>query len=139
MSEHDNSPIPEAPDAPDTNDAAAVSDAPAPVVPSKPRWRDRAFRFRAVAAVAVAAVIIGAAGGAVTTALVTHGPDHDEHHRIGQFGRPEMPAVPPGGRQGIPGGVPGGGWGDDTDGDLPDPPTSDGTDDGSNQESLAQS
>lgn len=78
---------------------------PAPPVEPKTRWRDRVFQMRAVVAVAVAGVILGAAGGAATTALVSDR-DGDGHERpaIGQnFGPGGVPAVPPDGRQGFPG------------------------------------
>jgi hypothetical protein len=73
--------------------------------------------MRAVAAVAVAGVILGAAGGAVTTALVSdHDGDRHERPAIGQnFGPGQMPGLPPDGRQGFPG-MPGQ-QGDDPDGD----------------------
>ncbi len=61
--------------------------------------------MRAVAAVAMAGVILGAAGGSLTTVLVSgddHG-HHDEGFRMGQFGPPGMPAVPPDGRMRFPG------------------------------------
>jgi hypothetical protein len=117
---------------------APVDAPPPPVAVTKPRWRDRVFRMRAVAAVAVAGVIIGAAGGAVTTALVSgddHG-DRNERFRIGPAWGPGMPAVPPGGRERFPGD-------EGEDGGLPEmpfPPGSEsGTDDGTDQESLYQS
>ena len=122
MSEHDNTDPVEA----DPVEPVPVEPDPAvahqPAAEAQPRWRDRLFRMRAVAAVAVAGVILGAAGGSITTALVSsddHG-HHDEHFRMGQFGPPGVPAVPPGGRSGSRA----------TEGGLPDPPVPPGTDDG---------
>lgn len=116
--------------------APAPFDAPPPAAAAetKPRWRDRVFRMRAVAAVAVAGVILGAAGGAVTTALVTGDArgDHPERFRIGPAWQPGMPAVPPNGRQEFPGDEP-------EDGGLPEMPvppgSTDGTDGGTDEES----
>jgi len=162
MSEHDNDakepvePADSAADQPAADQAAtdqppaapptAPPAAPAFAAPTAPvattRWRDRVFRFRSVAAVAVAGVIIGAAGGAVTTAVVSgdrHG-DHDRE-RMGQVWQPGMmPAVPPGQRQRFPGG-------DSQDWNLPPMPvppgngdgTEDGTDDGSDNGTDDQS
>ena len=114
--------------------APAPFDAPPPpAAETKPRWRDRVVRMRAVAAVAVAGVILGAAGGAVTTALVTGDDrgDHPERFRIGPAWQPGMPAVPPNGRE-FPGDEP-------EDGGLPEMPvppgSTDGTDGGTDEES----
>jgi hypothetical protein len=155
MSEHDDNqdPTPAAHPAGDPLDSAAVQSGgppqpvdvapaaaavPAPPPPAEPttRWRDRVFRMRSVAAVAVAGVILGAAGGAVTTALVTDDDRGDGPGRpgFGQMLMPgQMPAVPPDGRQGFPG-MPGQQDGDsDDDQDFPVPPgsDSDGSDSGS--------
>ena len=107
MSENDNT---EPVDSAEPTAAAsppAEPDEPAePVGAPKPRWRDRVFRMRAVAAVAVAGVILGATAGAVTTALVSDSGDRGDHHRIGQQFGPGMPMmIPPGGRQRFPGGL----------------------------------
>lgn len=75
--------------------AAFAAAPPPPPVEPRTRWRDRVFRARSVAAVAVAGVILGAAGGAVTTALVSDH-DGDRHERPG-FGQ----MVPPGGTPGM--------------------------------------
>jgi len=154
MSQHDNDPDePTADQAATDQPPAAPPTAPqadpafaapaAPVAPvARTRWRDRVFRFRSVAAVAVAGVIIGAAGGAVTTAVVS-GDRHGDHdlERMGQVWQPGMmPAVPPGQRQRFPGG-------DSQDWDLPPMPvppgngdgTEDGTDDGSDNGTDDQS
>ncbi|PWN02132.1 hypothetical protein DJ010_13445 [Nocardioides silvaticus] len=70
----------------------------------QPRWRDRVFRMRAVAAVAVAGVILGAAGGAATTALVSDShPDRSGEQRFGPMFHPGMPGLPPGGQMRFPG------------------------------------
>lgn len=151
MNEHDNTdpvepdksdPDQSAVDQPPAAAPAAFAATPAePVEAPKPRWRDRAFRMRAVAAVAVAGVILGAAGGSVTTALVAgddHG-DRDDRHRFGQGWQPGMPPVPPDGRMRLPG------QGSE-DGELPElpempvvPDSGDGTGDGTDEESLSQS
>lgn len=137
MSEPENEKnVPVVPAEPVDAQAAQAASPPSPppegpAAAEKTRWRDHAFRLRSVAAVAVAGVIIGAAGGAVTTALVSddrHG-DH-ERPRFGQVWQPGMPVVPPGGRLGFPGGP-----GDRSeDGELPEMPVppgaSDGTEDG---------
>lgn len=137
MSEHDDNqdPIPAA----DPLDPAAVQPVeppepvavapaaigapvpPAPPAEPKTRWRDRVFQMRAVAAVAVAGVILGAAGGAVTTALVSdHKGEGHERPAIGQnFGPGGVPAVPPDGRQGFPG-MPGQQGDSDDDQAVPD-------------------
>jgi len=148
MSEQDNNP--NDPVEPADVPAAAAFDATPPPAP-KPRWRDRTFRMRSIAAVAVAGVIIGAAGGAVTTALVSDDDRGDRgEHRIGQQMQPGMPMMPGGGRQRF--GMPGDG---SQDGELPEMPelpelpempvppgsgSDDGSDDGSDeQSSLSQS
>lgn len=117
--------------------AAATFDAPAPV--ARDRWRDRTFRMRSIAAVAVAGLIIGAAGGAVTTALVSDDDRGRGEHRIGQQMQPGMPMAPGGGRQRF--GMPGEGGQDSELPELPEMPVppgseSDGTDE---QSSLSQS
>jgi hypothetical protein len=146
MSEHDDDQQ-STPAEPGPVEPAPAEPAPAePVAAPKERWRDRTFRMRSIAAVAVAGVILGAAGGAATTALVSgdgHG-DRDERFRIGQQMPPGMPMIPPGGRQRFPG-MPGDGTEDGELPELPVPPGSedgseDGTDDGTDeQSSLSQS
>lgn len=101
MSEHENTHEPVDPvSGPQPTEAPD----PSPAAPG-PRWRDRAFRLRVVAAVAVAGVILGAAGGAVTTALVSDGRgdhgDHGDRHgppfdRVGPPG--QQPGMMPPGR-----------------------------------------
>ncbi len=105
MSEHDQNP----------NDPVDQSAPPAPA--AKARWRDRVFRMRSVAAVAVAGLIIGAAGGAVTTALVSGDHRGHDHHQPGRMMQPGMmPGVPPDGRMRFPG--------DGSDDDGSDEPSS---------------
>ncbi len=128
MSEHDNTdpvePVPVAADQP----AAVTPEPPAPAAEAQPRWRDRVFRMRAVAAVAVAGVILGAAGGAVTVSLVSDHGDRGDHHRIGQQFGPGVPMmVPPGGRQRFPGD-------ESEDGGLPEMPIPPGSEDGTEGE-----
>lgn len=73
----DPAPAPAAETAPDP--AAAPTQPAAPPPPNAPRvpWRERAFRFRAVVAVGVASLVVGAGAGVVTTLLVD---GHDNHH-----------------------------------------------------------
>lgn len=124
MSENDNTDPVEADSSAADQPAAVAPEPPAAAPEAKPRWRDRVFRMRAVAAVAVAGVIIGATGGAVTTALVSDRGDRGDHHRIGQQFGPGMPMmIPPGGRQRFPGD-------ESEDGGLPEMPVSPGSEDG---------
>ena len=134
MSEHDNTepaePDPATADQPaaaaaETRPPAPLDAPPPPAAETKPRWRDRVFRMRAVSAVALAGVILGAAGGSVTTALVSgDGHGRDEHFRIGQQFGPGMPMIPPpDGRQRFPGD-------ESEDGGLPGMPAPPGSEDG---------
>ncbi len=102
--------------APVTPQTAAA--APPPPTPDAPRTRlrDRAFRLRAVLAVAAAGIIVGAAGGTVTTLLVHGDDDGPRHERFGgrieerlegRFGDGpggdfEPPGMPPGGMPALP-------------------------------------
>ena len=63
----------------------------APVL--KTRWRDRAWSFRALLAVALAPLIIGGIGGLVVGVAATHHDRHDGYHRMGPGG-----GMPPGWR-----------------------------------------
>ena len=54
---------------------------PAPVM--KERWRDRAWSFRAMLAVALASLVIGGLSGGVITAVAGH--DHDGRYRNGPW------------------------------------------------------
>lgn len=101
MSEHDNTNDPVGPAEPPAEQAAEqpvpLEEPPAPA--AKSRWRERTFRWRSVVAVAVAGVILGATGGAVTTALVADGGHgghggHGDRHRMGEEGPPGMPDGP---------------------------------------------
>ncbi len=136
MSENDNTdpvepepaaadqPAADVPEATPPAEPAPFDAPPPPAAETKPRWRDRVFRMRAVAAVAVAGVILGATGGAVTTALVSDSGDRGDHHRIGQQFGPGMPMmIPPGGRQRFPGD-------ESEDGGLPEMPIPPGSEDG---------
>ena len=109
--------------------AAAAPVAAAPVL--KTRWRDRAWTFRAMIAVAAASLVIGGIAGGVVVAAASDG-DHG-HHRMDRWGRDG--AMPPGWQrhgprnfQG-PGQRPGGGpagpmmpYGNGDDGTAPAPP-----------------
>jgi hypothetical protein len=76
---------------------AAATSAAGPVL--KTRWRDRAWSFRAMIAVAVASVLVGGvAGGAIVAAS---GDDHDrDQYRMGPWGPGGQ--MPPGWRHGGP-------------------------------------
>jgi hypothetical protein len=66
------------------------STTPAPVL--KTRWRDRAWSFRALLAVALATLVIGGVGGLVIgVAAAHHGDRHDGFYRMGPGGGPGMP------------------------------------------------
>jgi hypothetical protein len=73
--------------------AAAATPAPAaPVL--RTRWRDRAWSFRAMLAVALATLLIGGFAGGTVVALADDGRDHhDHHHRMGPWGPGD--AMPP--------------------------------------------
>jgi hypothetical protein len=84
----------------------------APAV-ARPRFRDRVLGMRGVAAVAVAGLILGGAGGAVLGAATSGGEDHNFGPGRGGFGGPgqfqqQLPpqgqGQPPQGFQGFPGG-----------------------------------
>ncbi|KRA29401.1 MULTISPECIES: hypothetical protein [unclassified Nocardioides] len=63
--------------------AAAPTQPLDPAPPTKVRWRDRAFQFRAVLAVALASVILGAGAGVLGTLVFDHDQDRaGRHHRI---------------------------------------------------------
>jgi hypothetical protein len=118
MSQHD-APIPDpTPDvtpapAPDTADVQQPADVP-PTPPAAPpgpapvlktRWRDRAFNLRAMVAVGLAGLVLGAGAGAGTALVAGHddGPDF-RHQRIGGPGDRGFP-----------------GWGGRNDQDGPPP------------------
>lgn len=64
--------------------AAAAPVAAAPVL--KTRWRDRAWSFRAMLAVALATFVIGGIGGGVVGAAAGHEHRHDRFSRMGPGG-----------------------------------------------------
>ena len=78
-------------------------DAPAEPGPARTRLRDRAFGLRGLAAVALAGLLLGGAGGALVGAVAAggEGGDGSEHGRPyrGELGGPEghRPGLPPGG------------------------------------------
>ncbi|MCZ4499565.1 MAG: hypothetical protein JWQ74_2118 [Marmoricola sp.] len=73
--------------APDTSTFPVAGEpAPASGPVLVPRIRDRVWSFRAMLAVAVAALLIGGAGGAAVVAATDHGNDRP---RIGRFGGPD--------------------------------------------------
>lgn len=93
------SPTPAQPTDPPPPTTPVESPPPAAV---RTRLRDRAFRLRSVAAVGIAALLIGGTAGAGVTALVV---DHDDRERPGFDGsfpdreRGDLPGFPPGGGQ----------------------------------------
>jgi hypothetical protein len=106
MAENDD--VPGSPDAdvqpateptPPPADTAAT---PGPVLVT--RWRDRAWSFRAMIAVALASVLIGGVGGSVLVAATND--DNDGHYRMGRYGPGGM--MPPGMGHRMPRN-----WGDD--------------------------
>ncbi len=107
----DNDNTPDQPDptpdpAPIAPPAAPAAPAAHPVPPAPPqmRWRDRAFRFRAVLAVALASVILGAGAGVLGSLAFGHDQDGpDRQHRIEGPGRGDFPGQRgPGGGQNMP-------------------------------------
>jgi hypothetical protein len=74
-------------------DSAAAAAAPQPVL--RQRWRDRAWSFRAMLAVALATLLLGGIVGGIVVAVADD--DHDDHPRMGHWG-PGM-RVPPGWRE----------------------------------------
>jgi hypothetical protein len=105
-----NEDVPDSPDRDVTQPPEAaepVPAAPAPVL--KTRWRDRAWTFRAMLAVALASLVIGGVGGLVVGVAAAHQHDRRDgfHHRFGPGGGPGMG---PGWRMR---GGPGGRWNDD--------------------------
>jgi hypothetical protein len=109
MAENDD--VPGSPDAdvqPATEPTPPPADtaaAPGPVLVT--RWRDRAWSFRAMIAVALASLLIGGVGGSVLVAATDD--DHDGHYRMGPYGPGGM--MPPGmGRRMPRNGGPGGGY-----------------------------
>ncbi|TQK71814.1 hypothetical protein [Nocardioides sp. SLBN-35] len=98
---------------PDVPPAPIEPTAPAPVL--KTRWRDRVFHLRAMVAVGLAGLVLGAGAGAGTALVAGHDDRPDFRHqrmggpgergfpgwggRGGQEGPPNMGQVPPGSSQ----------------------------------------
>ena len=82
---------------PDVPPAPTAAAPPAPVL--KTRWRDRAFNLRAMVAVGLAGLVLGAGAGAGTALVAGHddGPDF-RHQRMGGPGQGGFPGW--GGRDG---------------------------------------
>lgn len=76
--DNENSPDQPAPDQP-------APEQPAPSAPPVVRWRDRMFRFRAVLAVALASIVLGAGVGVLGTLVFDR--DHDHASRLERFDR----------------------------------------------------
>jgi hypothetical protein len=85
------------PPEPASEPPAAAEPAPAPAPVLKTRWRDRAWTFRAMLAVAAASLVIGGVVGGVIGASAG-GDDDDYGYRMGPGG-PGM-KMPPGWRHG---------------------------------------
>jgi len=87
------------PGSPDRDSAPAPEQQPAQQPEQQPvlktRWRDRAWTFRAMLAVALASLVIGGVAGGVIGA-VAGSDDRDDHYRMGPWG-PGM-QMPPGQR-----------------------------------------
>lgn len=129
---------PESATAPLPAQSAPDSAAAAPVL--KTRWRDRAWSFRAMLAVALATFLIGGIAGGVVVAASDQG-DRDMPSRMGQWGPGGMMRGPGGmmrgprwkmrDPRGFNGGGPGWRWDDGPeppeltpyDGTTPTPPT----------------
>ncbi|MCX6399488.1 MAG: hypothetical protein NTX33_06125 [Propionibacteriales bacterium] len=58
---------------------------PAPTAPPRVLWRDRMFRFRAVLAVALASIVLGAGFGVLGTLVLDRDQDHSS--RLERFER----------------------------------------------------
>ena len=95
---------PQPPDVPPGPPAAPPSAPPAPVL--KTRWRDRAFDLRAMVAVGLAGLVLGAGAGAGTALVAGHDDRPDfRHQRMGGPGEGGFPGW--GGRHGQDGPPPG--------------------------------
>ena len=88
------------PPEPASEPPAAVEPVPAPAPVLKTRWRDRAWTFRAMLAVAAASLVIGGVAGGVIGATAGGDDDHGDY-RMGPGG-PGM-KMPPGWRHRGPG------------------------------------
>lgn len=84
----DNDDVPASPD----GDVNQVEAAPAPVL--KTRWRDRAWSFKAMAAVAAASLLVGGIAGGTVVAVADDDRD-DRRFRMGPFDRDGY-RMPPG-------------------------------------------
>lgn len=95
----------DAPPAPPAATAAPAAPLPAAgPVPTKVRWRDRAFHLRAVLAVGLASLVVGAGVGVGTTLLVDDGHGDGPGRHWMDHGRGPGGGFPgPGGRDGGPG------------------------------------
>lgn len=103
MSQHDDptpEPTPEPTTEPTTGVPPAPLEPPPPAPVLKTRWRDRVFRLRAVVAVGLAGLVLGAGAGAGTALVAGHdnGPDF-RHQRMGGPGERDFPGWGGRGRQ----------------------------------------
>jgi hypothetical protein len=91
--DRDAAPEPTRPVLPPDPAAEPGATAPAPVM--KPRWRDRAWSFRAMLAVALATLLLGGIAGGTIVAAADD--DHDQRHAwMGRGGPADR--IPPGWR-----------------------------------------
>ncbi len=100
-------PAPVAPTVPPPGPPAPAAPVPAAAPPPpRSRWRDRLFSFRAMLAVTLAGLVLGAGAGAGTALVAAHadGPDF-RHQRMGGPGQDGFPGW--GGRNGRDGPPPG--------------------------------
>lgn len=86
----DNDDVSDGPD----GDPVAPPEAPGPVL--KTRWRDRAWSFRAMIAVALATLLIGGLAGGTVVAMADDDHDGRRIHRMGPWGPGAQ--LPPGWR-----------------------------------------
>ena len=108
MTDKTNEPDPTPADETPADPAPAPAPQPAPLAEPKTRWRDRAFGFRGVLAVALASLILGGVGGAAIGVVASgdgdrHGPgrmefrdgDRPTHGGPGMPGFGTPPAMSP--------------------------------------------
>jgi hypothetical protein len=88
-------------------DAGLAEPVPVETTPAQPkqRFRDRVYGVRSIAAVGIAGLVLGGAGGLGVGALA--GDDHGDRDRDGrmQFSPQMMPGLPPGAQGQLPPGV----------------------------------
>jgi hypothetical protein len=83
----------------ETVEQAAVTNEATPAVADKQKFTDRLWNFRAMVAVALAALLLGGGVGAAIAAISHDGDDRD--HRFARFGDGPGPFMGPGGPGGF--------------------------------------